>query len=81
MHAIKPPAFEPLSEHETDTRSFVTELQEGRAARTRRRRERSMERRFTWLFVIVVAATTLYLFSRTVWGLMLIHHLGQYPLF
>ena len=71
MHAIKSQTFEPLSEQQT----------EGRAARTRRRRELSMERRFTWLFMIVVATTTLYLFSRTVWGLMLLHLLGQHPLF
>ena len=46
---------------------------DSRAARNRERRERSMERQFSWLFILAVGATTLYLLSRTPWGLSLMH--------
>ncbi len=46
---------------------------DSRAARNRERRERSMERQFSWLFILAVGATTLYLLSRTPFGLSLMH--------
>ncbi len=46
---------------------------DSRAERNRLRREQAMEKQFNWLFVLVVAAITLYLLSRTAWGIALIH--------
>lgn len=46
---------------------------DSRTARNRERRERSMERQFSWLFILAVGATTLYLLSRTPFGLNLMH--------
>ena len=54
---------------------------ESRAQRNRLRREQAMEKRFNWLFILVVGAVTLYLLSRTSWGLALIHHFFQNPPF
>lgn len=45
---------------------------DSRSERNRRRRERSLERQFTWLFVVAVTATTLYLVSRTSLGMLLL---------
>jgi hypothetical protein len=48
------------------------EAPDSRSERNRRRRERSLERQFTWLFIVAVTATTLYLVSRTSIGLSLL---------
>lgn len=51
---------------------IVETAPDSRSARNRQRREQKMERRFSWLFVLAVGATILYLVSRTPWGMALI---------
>lgn len=48
---------------------------ESRVARMRERRDRSTERKFTALFIFAVSILTLYLVSRTPWGM---HLIGRY---
>jgi hypothetical protein len=47
---------------------------ESRSARGRLKRERQIERRFAWAFVVVVAGTTLYLLLRSPWGITVLRH-------
>jgi hypothetical protein len=75
-------AFEPPNWQTPSRRQMKAEKPEepdaeldSRSARNRLRREKSMERRFTWLFVTAVALVTLYLVSRTPAGVIIMHHL------
>lgn len=75
MAAFEPPVYEPPSRKKVREAASKEDRSDigSRAARNRLRREQSMERRFGWLFVIVVSATTLYLLSRMPWGLVVLH--------
>lgn len=69
---------DPLSRrhrHHEEIPEDTASLAQSRAERTRARREQSMERRFTGVFIIAVAATLVYLVIKTPWGLSLVHHL------
>ncbi len=68
---------DPLSRrqrHHENVLEDTEALAQSRAERTRARREESMERRFTGVFFVAVAATLVYLVMKTPWGLNLIHH-------
>lgn len=76
MAASEPPSLETPSRRlkKSVTPSALQETPpDSRAERSRQRRERSLERQFSWLFVVAVGATTLYLISRTPWGLTFLH--------
>ena len=74
MAAPEPPNWQPPSRRQQRLAAAPADpAMDSRAERNRQRRERSMERRVTWLFAVAVAATTLYLLSRTAWGISLIH--------
>ncbi len=47
---------------------------ESRSARGRLKRERQIERRFAWAFLLVVAGTTVYLLLRSPWGIAVLRH-------
>ncbi|MCY0878545.1 MAG: hypothetical protein OWU84_06370 [Firmicutes bacterium] len=78
MAASKPPTSDIPSRRQHKAESERPALPElpslpaSRSARNRQRREESLERQFHWIFIIVVTATTLYLFSRTSWGIRLL---------
>lgn len=74
MAASEQPTWQPPTRrsHRASRQSLPEPGPDSRAERNRERRERSMERQFTWLFAVAVAATTLYLVSRTPWGWSLI---------
>ncbi|NMP22666.1 hypothetical protein [Sulfobacillus harzensis] len=76
MAQTEPPSLQPPSRRERRHQPTLVEpeLPSSRAARTRARRERSIERRFTALFVLAVAALVLYLMLESRWGTNLIHH-------
>lgn len=77
MAAFEPPRFEMPSRRRGKEPSpyDLAPEHDSRAARNRVRREKSMERRFTWLFVAAVVSIVLYLASRTPVGLTVMHHL------
>lgn len=75
MAAFEPPVSDPPSgRHHPDrsTAPLTPSDVASRAERNRARRERVMERRFGWLFAVAVAVVTLYLLSRTPWGIALL---------
>lgn len=75
MAAYQPPSWQPPSRRQARAAKPIENHPEldSRSERNRLRRERSMERRFSWLFITAVAATSLYLIGRTPWGLLLVH--------
>ena len=73
---------QPSRRHRRDAQAAKEESNpDSRAERNRLRREKSLEKKFTWLFILVVVAITLYLLSRTSVGLTLIHSFSQNPPF
>jgi predicted cobalt transporter CbtA len=78
MAASKPPTSEiPSRRHrkaapEPPEPPALPAIPASRSARNRQRREESLERQFHWIFIVVVTATTLYLLSRTSWGIRLL---------
>ncbi|MCL5116627.1 MAG: hypothetical protein M1272_05690 [Firmicutes bacterium] len=75
MAASEPPAWQPPSRRQKRNQPNINPLPpqpDSRSARNRQRRERSMERQFSWLFALAVGTTILYLMSRTPLGLSLI---------
>lgn len=76
MAAFEPPTWQTPSRRQTKpvNPAEPEAWLDSRAARNRQRREASMERRFTWLFVAAVVIIALYLASRTPFGITLVHH-------